>query len=702
MQEIINQLRELSFNLYWSWTNDFYEVFEEINKDTWIWSQKNPVKFLEVINQQYLFDMIEKRNLREKITAIYVNYKKYLSGQKYYDSILEINNKPKDNEPKICYLSAEFGITKCLRFYSGGLGVLSGDHLKSSSDLGLPLVAVGLGYLYGYFTQFINENGVQSELYERSDFNRMPMNLLTDDHYKPIKVSVELPGRIVNAQVWVVKIGNIKLYLLDTFVDENMVDDKRITDILYGGNIEKRIQQEIFLGIGGKRLMNILGHDIKTYHMNEGHSAFLCFERIKSTMQKSNISFAEAKKICYESNIFTTHTPVPAGIDIFTREMMEHYFKGYAEKELKISFDEFFNEGDLNKNDEDNNRFNMAYLAINNSKYVNGVSKLHGDVSRKMWNLSPDRSQIKSITNGIHTLSYISKTSESLYEKYHGHDWLKKEKIWEAISNLPDTDIWRMRKRNRLELIKFVRNKTYDILVNKGEFDEYSSDLSEILDEKALTIGFARRFATYKRGTFIFKDIERLKKIISNPQMPVQFVFSGKAHPKDMEGKHFIEEIIAFTQRPEFKNKIIFLENYELDVAKKLVHGCDLWLNNPRRPLEASGTSGMKVIPNGGLNFSILDGWWAEAYSPDYGWKIDSVSESQNLSQEEKDWIEVNSMYSVLENEIIPAFYLRNEKNLPVQWIAKIKNSMRDLAGYFNTGRMVREYFEEFYSKSLL
>lgn len=702
MQEIINQLRELSFNLYWSWTNDFYEVFEEINKDTWIWSQKNPVKFLEVINHQYLFDMIEKRNLREKITSIYVDYKKYLSEKKYYDAILDLNNKSKDSSPKICYLSAEFGITKCLRFYSGGLGVLSGDHLKSSADLGLPLVAVGLGYLYGYFTQFINDKGVQSELYERSDFQRMPMNLLTDDHYKPIKVSVELPGRIVNAQVWVVKIGNVQLYLLDTFVDENMVDDKRITDILYGGNIEKRIQQEIFLGIGGKRLMNILGHDIKTYHMNEGHSAFLCFERIKSTMQKHNISFAEAKKICYESNIFTTHTPVPAGIDIFTREMMEFYFKDYAEKELKISFDEFFNEGDLNKNDEDNNRFNMAYLAINNSKYVNGVSKLHGEVSRKMWNLSPDRTQIKSITNGIHTLSFISKTSQSLYEKYYGHDWFKKDNIWEVISNLPDEDLWRMRRRNRLELIKFVRNKTYDILVSKGEYDEYSNDLSDILDEKALTIGFARRFATYKRGTFIFKDIERLKKIISNPQMPVQFVFSGKAHPKDEEGKYFIEEIIAFTQRPEFKNKIIFLENYELDVAKKLVHGCDIWLNNPRRPLEASGTSGMKVIPNGGLNFSILDGWWAEAYSSDYGWKIDSVSESEDLSQEEKDWVEVNSMYSVLENEIIPAFYLRNEKNLPVQWIAKMKNSMRGLAGYFNTGRMVREYFEEFYSKSLL
>lgn len=702
MQEIINQLRELSYNLSWSWNNDFFEVFEEINIDYWIWSQKNPVLFLEIINKQYLFEMIEKKNLREKITGIYINYKKYLQCEKYFDEILKLNKLEKPSTPQICYLSAEFGITKCLKLYSGGLGVLSGDHMKSSSDLGLPMVGIGLAYLYGYFTQFINAEGKQSELYEKINFESLPMTLLTDETYKPVKISIDLPGRTVNAQVWIVKIGNIKLYLLDTFVDENMVDDKRITDILYGGNIEKRIQQEILLGIGGKKLMDYLGYNILAYHMNEGHSAFLCFERISTAMKDHKLNFAEAKKFCYESNIFTTHTPVPAGIDIFTKDMMEKYFRKYAELELNISFDELFNEGDLNKDEKENNHFNMAYLAINNSKYVNGVSKLHAEVARKMWNLPEDRTQIGSVTNGVHILSYVSKNSESLYRKYFGDNWINTPNIWVQISNLPDEDIWKMRNRNRKELINYVRNKKYDQLVKKGIFDKYNTDLTEILDENTLTIGFARRFATYKRGNFIFKDIDRLKKIISNPVMPVQFVFSGKAHPKDEEGKYFISEILTFTEDPYLKNKIIFLENYELDVAKKLVHGCDVWLNNPRRPLEASGTSGMKVIANGGLNFSILDGWWAEAYKPEYGWKIDSVNSADEMSTEARDWFEVNSMYSVLENEILPTFYFRNPQKIPVQWVQKIKHSIRDLAEIYNTGRMVKEYFEKYYSKLVI
>lgn len=702
MQEIINQLRELSYNLSWSWSNDFFEVFEEINIDYWLWSQKNPILFLEMINKQYLFEMIEKKNLREKITSIYLNYKKYLQNRKYFDDILNLNKLEKPVTPQICYLSAEFGITKCLKLYSGGLGVLSGDHMKSSSDLGLPMVGVGLAYLYGYFTQYINSEGKQSELYEKSYFESLPMTLLTDETYKPVKISIDLPGRAVNAQVWIVKIGNIKLYLLDTFVDENIVDDKRITDILYGGNIEKRIQQEILLGIGGKRLMDYLGYNILTYHMNEGHSAFLCFERIASTMKLHKLDFADAKKLCYDSNIFTTHTPVPAGIDIFTKDMMGKYFRNYAEMELNITFDELFNEGDLTRDEKDNNHFNMAYLAINNSKYVNGVSKLHGEVARKMWNLPESRSKIESITNGVHTLSYISKTSDTLYKKYFGENWIDTPNIWNKICSLPDEDIWKMRNRNRKELINYVRNKKYDQLVKKGLYDKYNTDLSEILDEDTLTIGFARRFATYKRGNFIFKDIERLKRMISNPVMPVQFVFSGKAHPKDEEGKYFISEILSYTEDPALKNKIIFLENYELDVAKKLVHGCDVWLNNPRRPLEASGTSGMKVIVNGGLNFSILDGWWAEAYNPDYGWKIESVDSKDEMSTEARDWFEVNSMYSVLESELLPTFYYRNPQKIPVQWVQKIKNSIRDLAEVYNTGRMVKEYFEKYYSKLVI
>lgn len=691
MQEILNQLKELSYNLSWTWNNEFYSVFEEINKDFWIWSDRNPIKFLDTINHSFLLETIEKKNLRDRITDIYIDYKKYTSADTFYKE-----NYADIVSPTIAYFSAEFGITNCLKLYSGGLGVLSGDHMKSSSDLGIPLVGVGLAYLYGYFRQFIDKDGRQSELYEKNSFEYLPMHLVTDDHYRPIKISVDMPGRTVKAQIWKLIIGRINLFMLDTFVDENTVDDKRITDILYGGDTEKRIQQEILLGIGGKKLLDTLGYNIKAYHLNEGHSAFLCFERIADKMKELNISFHEAKKICYTSNIFTTHTPVPAGIDIFERSLIEKYFKTYAEEKLKLSFDEFFKEGDLYDADTSNSKFNMAELAINNSNFINGVSKLHGDVSRKMWNLHDDRTQIDSITNGIHTKSFLSKYSERLYINNFGKDWIKQDDIWSKISELPDEDLWKARNRNRHKLVSFVRESLSDNLKSLTAPYEKIKEAEAVLDDNALTIGFARRFATYKRGNLIFRDLERLKKILTNPKMPVQFVFSGKAHPKDNEGKAIIAEIVAFMNDSSLNHKIIFLENYELEVAKRLVQGCDVWLNNPRRPQEASGTSGMKVIANGGLNFSILDGWWDEAYAPEFGWKIDSI---ETDSLDDKDWFEANSMYTTLEKEILPLFYLRDANNLPVEWIKKMRASIKNLAGYFSTQRMVKEYTEKFYTK---
>ena len=691
MQEILNQLKELSYNLSWTWNNEFYSVFEEINKDFWIWSDRNPIKFLDTINHSFLLETIEKKNLRDRITDIYIDYKKYTSADTFYKE-----NYADIVSPTIAYFSAEFGITNCLKLYSGGLGVLSGDHMKSSSDLGIPLVGVGLAYLYGYFRQFIDKDGRQSELYEKNSFEYLPMHLVTDDHYRPIKISVDMPGRTVKAQIWKLIIGRINLFMLDTFVDENTVDDKRITDILYGGDTEKRIQQEILLGIGGKKLLDTLGYNIKAYHLNEGHSAFLCFERIADKMKELNISFHEAKKICYTSNIFTTHTPVPAGIDIFERSLIEKYFKTYAEEKLKLSFDELFKEGDLYDADTSNSKFNMAELAINNSNFINGVSKLHGDVSRKMWNLHDDRTQIDSITNGIHTKSFLSKYSERLYINNFGKDWIKQDDIWSKISELPDEDLWKARNRNRRKLVNFVRESLSDNLKSLNAPYEKIQEVEGVLDDNALTIGFARRFATYKRGNLIFRDLERLKKILENPKMPVQFVFSGKAHPKDNEGKAIIAEIVAFMNDNSLNHKIIFLENYELEVAKRLVQGCDVWLNNPRRPQEASGTSGMKVIANGGLNFSILDGWWDEAYAPEFGWKIDSI---ETDSLDDKDWFEANSMYTTLEKEILPLFYLRDANNLPVEWIKKMRASIKNLAGYFSTQRMVKEYTEKFYTK---
>lgn len=695
MKEIINQLRELSYNLYWTWNNDFLEVMEEINKDYWKWSSKNPVKFLNAINEQYLLEVIDKRNLRLRIYNLYRDYRKYINSRdtyfekKYY----------KTDKPEICYLSAEYGLSKSLRFYSGGLGTLSGDHLKSASDLGLPLVAVGLAYSYGYFRQIITEDNRQSELYEQNDFEMMPMKLVIDEEYRPLKISIDLPGRKLYAQIWELNIGRVKLYLLDTFVDENNVDDKRVTDILYGGEAEKRILQEILLGIGGMRILEVLGYEPKAFHINEGHSAFLVFERIKNIMKKLGIGFKEAKEFCYYSNVFTTHTPVPAGIDIFPRWMFEKYFGEYAAHELKTDFNRLFEEGNTLYGQSMGDNFNMAYLAINNSNFINGVSKLHGEISRKMWALPETRSQIDSITNGVHTQTYLSAISERIYKEHFGSDWINVDNIWKKISELPDESLWKLRNRNRKMLVNFVRERTVDGIKLHHENEDKITEAQSLLDEKALTIGFARRFATYKRGTLVLRDLDRLKKILENKDMKVQFIFSGKAHPKDEPGKNFIHEILKFAHSNGHRNNIVFLDNYDMEVAKRLVSGCDVWLNNPRKPLEASGTSGMKVIANGGLNLSILDGWWVEGYSPETGWEIKSPENYDNLSDEEINEFESKSLYDTLENEIIPMFYERNEKDIPVKWINKMRGSISILTPVFNTGRMVKEYHEKFYSK---
>ncbi len=446
------------------------------------------------------------------------------------------------------------------------------------------------------------------------------------------------------------------------------------------------------------KLLERLGLNIKAFHINEGHSAFLCLERIKNAMKKFNLKFDEAKTLCYFSNIFTTHTPVPAGIDVFPKPLMEKYFKKYAEEECEIPFERLFEEGDLNKNNHNNHYFNMAYLAINNSQFVNAVSKSHCEIARKMWSLPPTRSQIISITNGVHIKTYLARASEKLFVKYFGKNWFKQSDIWSRVNEIPDEELWQTRIRNRKELINYVRERISDKLKLAKASEERLAEVENLLDENALTIGFARRFATYKRGTLLFNNIERLKQIISNPQYKIQFIFSGKAHPKDEGGKNLIAEIVSYSFDPVFKNKLVFIENYDIDVAKHLVSGCDLWLNNPRKPLEASGTSGMKIVANLGLNFSILDGWWIEGYAENNGWKIDSPKE-ENLPDYEVDKFEANSLYDTLEKEIIPLFYKRDEENIPREWINKIRFSLSSLAPYFNTERMVREYNEKFYMR---
>lgn len=693
MNNLLLMLKEVAYNLHWSWSKESVELYNEINPDFWNWSGHNPVKLLNEINQSYLEFIIEKKNLGSRILNIYSDYKNYLSRKTYFD---EKYFKPE--EPVIAYFSAEYGITECLKTYSGGLGVLSGDHLKSSSDLGIPLVGIGLAYHYGYFTQLINRDGWQTENYEVNEFQNLPISLLRDENYIPVKVSVNFPKRTIWIQVWLVQVGRVKLFLLDTSMAENSVEDRRITDILYGGDNEKRICQEIILGIGGIRLLEKLNYNIKAFHLNEGHSAFLCFERIKNHMKSKNLSYEDAKSVCYYSNIFTTHTPVPAGIDIFTKELFTKYFKSYAENEIGISVDELFMEGDLIKDDDDNDRFNMAYLAINNSNFINGVSKLHGEVSKKMWKLPKTRRDIDYITNGVHTPSYISKFTNNILCEHFTKNWIYDDSVWDRINEISDEEIWALRLLNKYKLINFCREKIKDKWIYLGADKEKLKETESILNPDALTIGFARRFATYKRGDLIFRDLDRLKRIVNNSSMPVQFIFSGKAHPKDEGGKNLISELISFTRDEDLLHKIVFLDNYDLNVARHLVEGCDIWLNNPRRPLEASGTSGMKIVANGGLNFSILDGWWDEGYSSDNGWKIESILD-ENVSLENRDTLEAKSLYDTLEKEIIPEFYFRNQKGIPVQWIKRIKSSIKNLAGYFSTNRMVKDYCEKFYMK---
>ena len=522
----------------------------------------------------------------------------------------------------------EFGLTECLQTYSGGLGILSGDHLKSASDLGLPLVGVGLLYQEGYFQQYLNADGYQQEIYPINDFANLPITQVTGSDGAPLKISVPLPGRSLYFQVWKVQVGRIPLYLLDTNIPENSrTDDRNITDRLYGGDRRQRIRQEIVLGIGGIRTLEAIGLRPSVCHMNEGHSAFLALERIRIMMAETKITFGQARELTRASNLFTTHTPVPAGLERFGYDLIDEHFGEYWGL-VGLTRDEFH---DIGRERIDNyDLFSMAVLAIRLASDANGVAELHGDVSRGMWQwLYPDvpnqEIPIGSVTNGVHVQTWVSREMATLFDRYLDPSWRQEEDnhdIWQTVDQIPDAELWRTHARRRERLVAFTRLRLRDQLVRRNASQRDVEAAEEVLNPDALTIGFARRFATYKRATLIFRDVERLKKLVNDPDRPVQFIFAGKAHPHDEEGKAFIRRIVNLARDPELRHSIVFLENYDMLVGRYLVQGVDVWLNNPRRPKEASGTSGMKVIYNGGLNFSTLDGWWAEAYSPEVGWGI--------------------------------------------------------------------------------
>jgi len=693
----LEPLREIAKNLYWSWNIDAINLFRRMDRDLWQSTNHNPVLMLGMISQEKLKELSVDDGFISHMNRVYVALEVYLQEAKWYNKYYE-----NGEERYIAYFSAEFGLTECLQIYSGGLGVLAGDHLKSASDLGLPLVGVGLCYKEGYFQQYLNNDGWQQEKYDLTDFYNQPMELVEGENGEPIKIWLDFPNRKVAFQIWTIQVGRVPLYLLDTNISENSEEDKKITKTLYGGTIETRIQQEIILGIGGVRALLALGIKPLVCHMNEGHSAFLSLERIRYLIKNHKLSFAEAKEVGFFSNVFTTHTPVPAGIDVFPNELVEKYFSGYYRNELQISDKQFYQLGTILKDKEPSN-FNMAHLAMNMAGFVNGVSKLHGIVSKKMWvdgfkDVPFDEIPIDYVTNGIHTRSHLSNDMHDLLYRYLGEAFIQDSSdpnLWKAIDDIPDEELWRTHERRRERLVAFARNRLRQQFIARGGSHADIQLAKEVLDASALTIGFARRFATYKRATLIFHDVERLASILFNPDRPVQLIIAGKAHPKDDEGKKLIQDIINLSKNTNLRKRIVFLENYDMNIARYMVEGCDIWLNNPRRPLEASGTSGMKIIANGGLNFSVLDGWWDEAYNYKVGWKIGNGEEYKDLSYQDE--VESSALYDTLENEIVSVFYDRGQDRLPRRWISTMKNSMKTLAPNYNTNRMVRQYCQKFY-----
>ena len=696
LPEQLKPLVDIAYNLWWCWHYEAIELFQSMDIDQWSASNHSPVKMLSFLSQKRLQELSEDEGFLNKVNSVHQNLQRYLKAATWYNK-----NHGSDNGHLYAYFSAEFGIHESLPNYSGGLGVLAGDHLKSASDTGLPLVGVGLLYRRGYFRQYMNEDGWQQEDYPYFDFHHLPVQFVTDKNHKQIKIDIDFPGRKVFARVGQVKVGRVNLFLLDTDISENSDEDRSITDILYGGDTEHRIKQELVLGIGGVRALKSMGMFPTVVHMNEGHSAFSALERIRSYIQEDKLSFDEARELVKGSTVFTTHTPVPAGNEVFPDSLIAAYLEPYLSA-FNYPLDQFLDMGRIHLHQENEN-FGMTVFSLRSCAAANGVSRLHGRVAREMWhaiweNLEPDEAPIGYVTNGIHLPSWISDEMERLYSRYISPDWAAKADdvaVWEKVDNIPTIELWKARQRLRARLVSYVRSYLKEVLQRERHSPHKIASAANLLDSDILTIGFARRFATYKRANLLLKDKDRLLKLLTNKEMPVQFVFAGKAHPRDMEGKKLIKEIIHFARENNVSERFVFLENYDIRMARYLVQGVDIWLNNPRRPHEASGTSGMKVPANGGLNLSILDGWWAEAYEPGNGWAIGGGEEYHDY--EYQDYVESRALYDLLESEVVHTFYERGVDGLPLRWIEMIRNSMRDCVPVFHTDRMVKQYAENYY-----
>jgi starch phosphorylase len=691
LPEALLPLREIANNLWWSWSANAIALFKSIDPDNWTKINYNPVALLDNLSLEKANALVADKAFMKKLKDVEKAYKAYMAV------------KPKAGSPQIAYFSMEYGLQISLRLYSGGLGVLAGDYLKEASDCNSNMVAVGLLYRYGYFQQSISLHGDQIDNLPPQKFTQLPLLPVKDEHGEWIKVQIDLKGRVVFAKIWMLKVGRISLHLLDTDLDENSWEDRALTHRLYGGDNEHRLQQEILLGIGGIRALNALNVDADIYHCNEGHAAFLNLERLKNFVLQQSLSFDDALEVVRATSLFTTHTPVPAGHDYFHESLLYDYLNGYI-RELGIEWPRFIGLGRVNATDS-HELFSMSHLAIRLSQEVNGVSKLHGKVSQEMFNVlypeyNPEELHIGYVTNSVHYPTWIAKEWHDLYEKTFGSAFIKDQSnkaYWRKIQDVAPAEIMNIRKQLKHRLLEYVKAEQQETLARRGENPRSIFEFINAIKEDALIFGFARRFATYKRAHLLFSNIERLAEIVNQAGKPIIFLFAGKAHPADQGGKELIKHIYNISKRPEFIGKVIFLENYNMEMAKLLVQGVDIWLNTPTRPKEASGTSGMKAALNGVMNFSVLDGWWAEGYRPDAGWSLplERAYTDQHLQNE----LDAESIYNILQFDIIPKYFDKDENGISHTWVSYIKNIIAEVAPYFTMKRMLDHYYERFYNK---
>lgn len=686
----LEPLKEMATNLWWVWNHEGAKLFGKIDPALWKSTEGNPVQLLQNLSYGRVEEIISDKELMVEVNSVYADFKNYM------------NVKPDVTKPSVAYFSMEYGLTNVLKIYSGGLGVLAGDYLKEASDSNIDLCAVGFLYRYGYFTQTLSMDGQQIANYEAQNFGSLPLTQVLQSNGEPFVLEVPYPGRVVYAYVWKVMVGRVPLYLMDTDIPQNSEWDRSITHQLYGGDWENRMKQEYLLGIGGILLLNKLGIKKQVYHCNEGHAALINAQRLVDYIQNDGLSFNEALEVVRASSLYTVHTPVPAGHDYFDEGLFGRYMGEFPGK-LGISWQEFIDMG--RENPGTNEKFCMSTFALNTCQEANGVSWLHGKVSQRMFapiwkGYFPDELHVGYVTNGVHMPTWASTEWKRFFKERFAKDFFQHQseaKYWETIQTIPDEEIWNLRQTLKKKLISYIKNEYKTTwLKNQGDPAKVVSILEKI-NPNALMIGFGRRFATYKRAHLLFTDLDRLAKIVNNEQFPIQFVFTGKAHPADGGGQGLIKHIIEISRRPEFQGKIIFLENYDMRLARHLIAGVDVWLNTPTRPLEASGTSGEKAEMNGVLNFSVLDGWWYEGYREGAGWALTDKRTYEN--QQYQDQLDAATIYQMLETEIIPTYYARNSKGYSPEWIQYIKNSMSQIAYDYTMKRMLDDYIDRFYNK---